>query len=344
MVQLRGKSLPRRHSPPEDDVLRRCSQLSGNGPLRMRFPILGILISRKDRLPSQDGPLVWPTLSPAVVDTAPLLVFRITALRQDGDLAWEHVLDRALRKHPDDNKLKAISAEAVLERVLKADPALLGGSGSAFPSQAELIQAAEIFETGWKVSLGRETPPEGSYTHNAALVRKILGQEKAAEELLDAALRSGFEADETKRFRLYLYPQRGAPEEAIRLADSLADSPQSSVIQANFRVDRDPVKAREILAGRDSFTDRRDVIAAALVVIESLIAESKFDEASVEADRLKSLLPGDPPWALAKYRIRSAQGELWSEVGDGVTGKAAYRGGVQRLHFSNEGVIRRVGQ
>ena len=36
--------------------------------------------------------------------------------------------------------------------------------------------------------------------------------------------------------------------------------------------------------------------------------------------------------------------ELWPEVGDGLTDKAAYRGGVQRLHFSNEGGIRRVRQ
>jgi hypothetical protein len=31
--------------------------------------------------------------------------------------------------------------------------------------------------------------------------------------------------------------------------------------------------------------------------------------------------------------------ELWAKVGDGVRGKAAYRGGVRRLHFSAEGVI-----
>jgi hypothetical protein len=33
--------------------------------------------------------------------------------------------------------------------------------------------------------------------------------------------------------------------------------------------------------------------------------------------------------------------ELYAEVGDGMKGKAAYRGGVRRLHFSTEGVIRR---
>jgi tetratricopeptide (TPR) repeat protein len=261
------------------------------------------------RAPGESVENVWPTLSAAVVDEAPLLVFRIVALRQDGDLTWKHVLDQALRKHPDDSKLRAISAEGVLERILKADPAVLGGSGDAFPNQAEIVQAAEIFETGWNASLGRETPIEGSWAHNAALARKILGQEEAAERLLDAALDNGFDADETKRFRLYLYPQRTAPEEAIRLADSLVDSPQSKVIRANFRVDKDPIKAREILVGRDSFTDRRDMIAAALVFIESLISEGKFDEASAEADRLKSLLPSDPPWALAKYRIRSARGD-----------------------------------
>src|SRR5262249_29342255 len=33
--------------------------------------------------------------------------------------------------------------------------------------------------------------------------------------------------------------------------------------------------------------------------------------------------------------------ELWAKVGDGVKGKAAYRGGARRLHFSSKGVIRR---
>ena len=45
-----------------------------------------------------------------------------------------------------------------------------------------------------------------------------------------------------------------------------------------------------------------------------------------------------------RQRLHDNAKELWPEVGDGLTDKAAYRGGVQRLHFSNEGGIRRVRQ
>ena len=86
------------------------------------------------RAPGESVENIWPTLSPAVVDAAPLLIFRIIALRQDGDLLWEKVLNEALRKYPNDSKLSALAAEAVLERILKPDPAVLGGSGSRLPS------------------------------------------------------------------------------------------------------------------------------------------------------------------------------------------------------------------
>jgi hypothetical protein len=41
------------------------------------------------------------------------------------------------------------------------------------------------------------------------------------------------------------------------------------------------------------------------------------------------------------FHTEGRRHELRPKVGDGMKGKAAYRGGVQRLHFSTEGVIRR---
>jgi hypothetical protein len=41
----------------------------------------------------------------------------------------------------------------------------------------------------------------------------------------------------------------------------------------------------------------------------------------------------DAPLAKKDLSQRAPTTELWPEVGDELTGKAAYRGGVQRLHF-----------
>ena len=65
-------------------------------------------------------------------------------------------------------------------------------------------------------------------------------------------------------------------------------------------------------------------------------------------DKDEDLLPSSCPAesfaavvTCADVLLRWGGAELCAEVGDGMKGKAAYRGGVQRLHFSTEGVIRR---
>jgi hypothetical protein len=158
-------------------------------------------------------------------------------------------------------------------------------------------------------SLRHETPPKGFFAHNAALARNIVGQAEMAEKLLDAALQKGFDADETKRLRTSLYVRKGAMAEAIGLADTLSDRPQNQIIRADLRLKSAPAEARAILAGRVAFKDRRDTIAAALVFVDSLLAEGKYEDALAEVERLQHILPNDPQSALLAYRVKSAQGD-----------------------------------
>ena len=189
------------------------------------------------------------------------------------------------------------------------DPSAVGREGTEIPTQAELAFAAEAFEAMWSNTVGSELHPQGAFAHNGALVRHFLHQDAAAEKLLDAALESGFKEGETKRLRVSLYMRSGKMAEAIALADTLEDYPQARIIRADLRLPSAAGEARAILANRQDYTDPKDIVAATLVVVDSFLAEAKYEEALEETARLTSLLPNDPQSFLMKYKIKSARGD-----------------------------------
>ena len=65
----------------------------------------------------------------------------------------------------------------------------------------------------------------------------------------------------------------------------MVDSPGGRIIRADVRAERSPSEARTILAGRASFTEERDIIGAALTVIETYCEEKNFTDALAEAER-----------------------------------------------------------
>jgi hypothetical protein len=71
-----------------------------------------------------------------------------------------------------------------------------------------------------------------------------------------------------------------------------------------LRAERSPSEARTILAERGSFTDTRDIVAAALTVIETYCEEKNFTDALTEAERLKGALPNHPQGPLAIYLVK----------------------------------------
>jgi hypothetical protein len=169
------------------------------------------------------------------------------------------------------------------------------------------MAAADSFEAMWTMTISGETPPAGAFAHNAALLRHFLRQDDRAEALLDAALATGFADDEAKRLRISLYMRASKIQAAIGLADTLDDYPRARIIKADLRVSDAGAEARDILAGREAFTDPKDIVAAAWVIVESFLAEGKFDEALAEARRLTERLPDDPHSFLAQYMVKRAR-------------------------------------
>lgn len=251
---------------------------------------------------------VWPSLTESVRDEPKLVIFRAMALREHQQ-PWWHLIQEAVARHPDDIRLKVIQAETVLERILAHDPSAIGLSAEDVPTQQEMVQAAETIEAAWEKSRSDETPPGVEFAHNAALLYNILGQYEKAAELLDAALKSGSTVEESKRLRLSLYRRAGNLDDAIRLADELPDSNISRIIRADLRTETAPDAVREILVDRDSFTDRTDIVAARVAVVESFVSQQRYDEALAEADLLSATLPDDPHGPLARYRAKAARGD-----------------------------------
>ena len=256
---------------------------------------------------------LWSKLDRTVTTNPAIIAYRIFALRESNDPAWETLAEEARLAHPGDQRFETIRAEAVLDRVLRDDPSALGVASSQSVTQADLLRAAETFEKEWKDALDRETPPLVSLAHNAALAFNILGERARAEALAEAAIKHGATGDETKRLRLSFYERKNAPPEALQLADSLSDTPQNLAIRADFRIETAPEEARALLAPRAAFTDRKDILGGAMVVIASYVQEENFNAALEEASRLQSVLPDDPHAALEPYRIKRARGDSDAE-------------------------------
>jgi tetratricopeptide (TPR) repeat protein len=256
---------------------------------------------------------VWHSL-PASVRTAPEpYINRIVSLREAGDDHWYGAGNEALAAHPNDERLQTIHAEGVLERILKGDPGAVGKAGPDVPTQAELEAASDILAKSWQRTLGPEITPQGAFAHNAALAKMIIGQPDAAAQLLDAAEGHGYTSEETKFMRISLYRKQHQIDEAIRIADTLLDSPKSQIIRADLHAERAPEEARSILADREQFTESRDIIAASLTVMEAYCEQRNFTDALQEAERLKARIPDDPEGPLAVFRIKHQTGEAGAE-------------------------------
>ena len=275
-----------------------------------RFPDnADIALQRLQALgPEETFDAVWSSLPDSVIDKAALVVFRVAILRGHCGAEWETLLQDAIRAYPENRQLRALQAEAAIDRVLSADRSALGAPADHPTTDTELREAAKEFESLWNHSTERELQPDWAAAHNGALAFGISGDLHSAAKLIDEALAKGSKVEETKRLRLSIYVRQGKPAEAIQIADTLSDTPQNQIYRAELRVKSDPPAARALLARRAEYTDGRDIIGAAQVYIDSLLNERNFAEATAEAQRLQSLLPEEPHSALSLYRIHAAQG------------------------------------
>jgi tetratricopeptide (TPR) repeat protein len=255
---------------------------------------------------SEDVERLWSELPQQMQDRSELLLFRITALRLDGDPQWRKLAELAKPAPPVEEKLKVMRAEAVIERVLSGDRSALGIETGDVPEQAEIENAASTLDEVWQQSLKKETPRYLGAAHNGALAYNILGRRDDACRLLDEALELPEAGDETKRLRLALYNRHESLGDAIRLADTLSDTPRNAITRAELRVRQAPSEARTLLERRDTYTDHLDVIGAAFVVVDSYLSEENFDAAMAESERLKKRFPDDVQSYLTIYRVKKA--------------------------------------
>jgi tetratricopeptide (TPR) repeat protein len=252
---------------------------------------------------------VWNSLPEASRDKPDAHVNRIVALREDKDARWHDAADEAIQLYPDDSWLKSLWAESIIDRTLRNDPGAVGLATSTVPTQAQLVEAANVLVTSWEATLNKETPPVPALGHNAALAKSLIGDIAAASKILDAVIASGYNPEATKELRVSLFRKEKRFDQAIAVADTLVDSPRSRIIRADVRAERSPSEARTILADRNSFTDERDIVGAALTVIETYCEEKNFTDALTEAERLKAVLPNHPQGPLAVYRVKQQSGD-----------------------------------
>ncbi|SCB54124.1 Transcription elongation factor, GreA/GreB family [Bradyrhizobium shewense] len=251
---------------------------------------------------------VWNAL-PVSVRTAPeLYVNRLVSMREVDDSRWHQVAAEALLAHPADWRLQTINAEAVLERLLKGDPSLVGAAGVNLPTHAELEEASKVLTSSWKRVLNPEIRPQGAFAHNAALIKAFLGQLDAASQLLEEADAYGVASEESKFLRISIYRKQGKLDDAIRIADSLAETPRNLIVRADLLLQKEPNKVFDILRDRDSFTDAREIVGSSLTVVDAHCRLKDYPQALDEADRLDRRLPDEPHAQLAIYKVKYEAG------------------------------------
>lgn len=252
---------------------------------------------------------VWNGL-PLSVRTAPeIYINRIVSLREAHGDAWYSAAAEGVTAHASDWRLQTMHAEAVLEQLLKNDAVALGGIGPNVPTQANLEDAADILTSSWKRTLNPELTPQGAFAHNAALAKMILGQLEAAAQLLEEAETQGYSSDEAKFLQIAIYRKQHRINDAIRIADTLDDTPRSKIVRADLRIHHAPEEARRIIGNLEAFDDSREIIGAALTVVDSYCEQKDFVHALEEAKRLDNLLPEEPHAPLTIFRIKHESGD-----------------------------------
>ncbi len=275
-----------------------------------RFPDNSdIAVQRQSLGADENFENVWISLPATVVEKTAIRLCRILFLRDRQDAQWRSVLETAIQADADNRALLTLHAQDLLDRALAVDQSTLGAPASDSPNPAELARAALEFESLWVHSIGAELEPDWAAAHNGALAFSIIGDLKAAARLLDAALTRGTPVEESKRLRLSIFVRNGQHAEAITLSDSLESTPHNTLYRADLRVTSDPAAARQLLASRATYTEKRDIIAAAQIYIHSLLTEDKRGAAVVEANRLETVLPNEPLSAICLYIVHLAQGD-----------------------------------
>lgn len=258
--------------------------------------------------PDQDIESIWPTLDESLRSNVNLTVTRIAALREKQNKRWRSVAKEALVSNAEHQVLKILNAEVTLERVLEADSSMLGLQTGDVPTQAELQDAAVVMEQAWEESSRGERPPQTAIAHNGALLWRLLRDDDRAKRMLDAGLAAGLNADEAIRLRVTLFKRPDESAQAVKLAEKLADNRHNRIFKADLLSDIDPDRGRKLLSDRNEF-DGRDAIGAAMVVVEGLTKQERFDDALKEAERLKAAVPDDPNANLIAYRVKTARAD-----------------------------------
>lgn len=275
-----------------------------------RFPqSADIALQRLQALaPDETIEQVWQTLTEDVKSAAAVFGYRIGVTRETGNPRWWDLVADGRKLFPADGGLRILHADSVIDRMLKLG---MGGTGFEYegvPSQEEIKQAADALESAWISSKGKETPAQPVFAHNAALAWNVLGETARAANLLDEAIASGYEPDETKQLRVALFRKQGKKSEAIALAERLTDSPIDRLMHADLLTEGNPAKARELVADRSLFMRESDAIAASLLTLESYLHEKNVVAAIAEADQLTTAFPNHPQGPLARFRIDQANG------------------------------------
>jgi tetratricopeptide (TPR) repeat protein len=258
--------------------------------------------------PDETMEQVWQSLSMEAKSAAGVFTYRIGVVREIGDSRWWDLTAEARTLFPEDQGLKILHADSVIDRVLKLGAHGTGLGHENVPSQDDIAQAAETLVNAWNTSKGKETPSQPVYAHNAALAFNLLGETARAANLLDDAIASGYQPAESKQLRIALFRKQGKKNEAIALAEQLSGSAMDRLVHADMLTEIDPARARELVANRNLFTRENDVIAASLLALESHLQEKNFEAAFAEADQLIATLPGHPQGPLARFRVHQASG------------------------------------
>ena len=251
---------------------------------------------------------VWESLHQAVRTRPEIIAMRIVLMRDRGQVAWRPEAEHAANNSNDD-WLRQLGAEAILDHVLDEDPLLVGAGKDKSFDEIRLKAAADTLKELWEVSHPSEGISNSSILHSATLAFVALRDFDTASKLADDAIEEGVAADETKKLRVMLLLRQGQKRDAIELVRTISTDPERELSLAQLFVETEPAEARRLVNQvRPQLSEDRHRIAAAGIIVECFIAERNWQEAISEAKGVQASFSNHPAGPLFESWVLAAQG------------------------------------
>ena len=234
------------------------------------------------------------------------------------DLRWVDCSREAVSRHPENEQIMRLAAEAELETAVITKGLLLGQRPANSFERDALEKAAETLQKLWDKQYNGETPDaDSSLPHNLVQLYRIIGKNDVAKAIVIQVIEKIPNDLDIIKLRSVFCLEDNQPQEAVSLLSSVNDDPDVILMLAEIQAANDPTAALKTLENLDQtkeITNHHRILAGGLRIDSwltkpNLSKADRISEANKEYNALSKGNPESPLVALMHTRILEAADE-----------------------------------